>query len=1809
MKKRILSLLLAVITVFIVIPWGVLPIMAEGTDETGLSIEDMEVGKLYSAVFDYSEYVDTYLYKQEEGGPFEEYETTVMKNELPQDLIVMLVEEGAYYLYITNEDWPTKHEPYRFVDHNELIILGEYVAPVTVTYNGQPVDEITLYEDGKMPLVAAQPEEVTGSVIWAWEILVDPASNTWATVYDKTTNVCDVTYALVLNVLDENGCAKVRAVAMQGGDEYKSSPITVRMKYAPKPMDTTYQNLSTGVAPAAASESGNPTPLVATRSRNSGIMLLAAGDTSTERITITVNFIKVRPDGTQAQAAYPDIRTLKIGYDAYTVTLPAVLGYYPSMTAPSNPYDFAKNPAKDASFTSVSIPEGKTADENINVYYYPGEAKYTVYHYIKNVYDDNYTQYGDPITNTGTVDKAVPDCQIEITGFHHLYYEHADVAADGSTVIEIYYDREYFAVLFDLVKEGAYGQENLYVQYGTVVGINDPKCAGWNFSSWTVKEDEKGNYSDLAAGVTNKIEIKSAVTYQANWVGVATTYSVVYWLENANDGNYSIWHTETKNSTSGHYEKWDGVIPSAVKSKEEYNFVTLNTTKTNEEMLKKSNEGVLIEGDGSSTVNVFFNRRTYIINFNAVADESFTHDHTNTNDPCQFNAIYCTDPKHTTHVHTDACGAISCGITEHKHTPECCDTHVHGVQCYSNDADMLESLKPILQQTISDAVKEKHKNDKFFGFSVGDFVSYIVNSTTNESSTQAATDVAATLSSAAPPQNLQNGYVYVLTNVKVHYEGSGRIFGIFPISDSGDVYIDVPAIYIDNGNDDKTDDWYYYNGQLNDGEIQEADSCDLPYHDHTSGCTYGTKCTLTEHVHVNTCYASCTDTAAQHTATCYGYVCSIPVYDSTANATVIRLQAKYGQDITAYLPYYLELYAYGLHKDGEANFRGWKYAGTGWADTGETRYVKHVTMVEELCYSQGVTATAVYDATATNAYVLYYLFESFDQTSGAKDFALDGTARQQLNGTWYDADPTHIQLVMWPTAGGLVDGGQKVIDGVTFIDTTDNPMRRTLNLTIGTITTETLNAYFYGRNEVTSVLHNGGDVILRVPTGSKPNPLKYGFSLGDFAAALKGSSDYGNFDMENVPYPDSLEAGAYIFNGWYTTPYQSEYTKVDFTTDTFPVGELNLYALWDPITRYVEVYEDATLSTRFDNHGEQAVGHRSYAVEPDYTLSSYAKNSYRFNGWFYVDPATGEETAFLFNFPVTQDLKIYAKWTSQQVVNYRINYVTKVDGVYVPVANSLVGTAIAGQNKTFRALGGSSLYADYQEGFFPQVGSHTVQMLYTKDETGNVLVNEYNFVYDEVEEVSYWVKYVDAKNGEELIATVKNETRKAGVTELFVPIDGYSVDQYSKSLILSSTDQATNNVITFYYTENEEETIVTAPWVINHLIQNADGTYSVYKYESGSGQVLADHSDIYYGTVLTDITGYSFAKADVETRELQNGSVVSVTIPQESLQYIEQGGAKKYGYELNEYGMEINLYYDRVNVSYTVQYKDVNTGELFYSYVVESENSVPHGDTVTVDLDQQQHMKIVLNEGCQLTDESTQRSLTLYIDESRNVIVFYYQTFQSTFVYQIVCDDADSGVGLSMSRETIDAGSDGVLSGVTPYESANYYFAGWYADEACTTPVVAGTHAVTLVDNHLTPIKTQFTYTDDNGQETSGNLYLGTTYYALFLPRSANLTVKVTSGQNDAFILTLTGKEGTLAAGMTFSVAVQDGVAKTITNVPVGTYIVTADANWSWRYGAISQEVAVVVKDGGSIEINVSPDANSKWLDGSGYDQTLYPTN
>lgn len=436
-------------------------------------------------------------------------------------------------------------------------------------------------------------------------------------------------------------------------------------------------------------------------------------------------------------------------------------------------------------------------------------------------------------------------------------------------------------------------------------------------------------------------------------------------------------------------------------------------------------------------------------------------------------------------------------------------------------------------------------------------------------------------------------------------------------------------------------------------------------------------------------------------------------------------------------------------------------------------------------------------------------------------------------------------------------------------------------------------------------------------------------------------------------YPNDMEPNGYEFAGWYTTPQCFEGSKVDFTTKTMPASDVTLYAKWAPKTHTVRVFKTVDMTEQIGD--SQSVPHGSLGKAPE----EPSNGKYVFAGWFYMDGT--EKKAFDFNnMPVNRDLDIFAEWSSKTAVKYTIHY-TLADGTLI--ADDTVGSTLAGTSKTFTAKAGNQLYADYQEGYFPNTNSHTILM----DIDGK---NEFTFVYKQMENVPYTVRYLEKSTGKVLHEEKRVENnKKSVVTETFVPITGYMPDAYQKRLVLSANSE--ENVLEFLYTKDSEN----AYYMIVHWVQNLEGDgYTEYRTIQSPGKI---------GNIITEeplsIAGFTYNEGK---------STASGTITAE--------------------GLVLNLYYDRNMYSYTVKYLEAGTDkELSDSKV--SSASYRYGTVVSEEA--------INIPGYKLVSEP-HKTLTINNRTDGNVIKFYYQEQNVTINYIPVPSDwVDSNNKLTPQKQ------------------------------------------------------------------------------------------------------------------------------------------------------------------------------------------------
>ena len=492
--------------------------------------------------------------------------------------------------------------------------------------------------------------------------------------------------------------------------------------------------------------------------------------------------------------------------------------------------------------------------------------------------------------------------------------------------------------------------------------------------------------------------------------------------------------------------------------------------------------------------------------------------------------------------------------------------------------------------------------------------------------------------------------------------------------------------------------------------------------------------------------------------------------------------------------------------------------------------------------------------------------------------------------------------------------------------------------------------FYYTRNSYKLTFNNGYENI-------RTESVKYEAPLGTYASYEPDVPD------------GAYESGSVTFGGWYLNPECSgEEYKLD--EHTMPADNVLLYAKWVPVQHTVRFYltEDAEAVYTPANAAAASftVAHGSTLNEAyvnanltvDAMNTAKPNGDYKFVVWYYYNK-DGVKKYFDPSMQVREDMTLYGEWSSDTLKEYTVQFVLK-DDHNTKVAPDLTGSGLAGTTKTFNAKGGTELFKDYQEGYFPTVKS---QSLLLNIESDSLVIT---FEYVQADEVPYTVKYINKETGTSefdgvtVPDKVVSDNRKAVVTETFKVISGYMPDAYQKRLVVTVDGE---NILYFYYTKDDQH----AYYKITHyteLSTAADGTtnWTVYRTSEAPGDI----GTRYTASPLT-IRGYEY----VRTEYVSNG----VAIPAD--QITDDGAMLPVG------GLEINLYYVRSEYPYQVRYLEKGTNNVLhepkngtgkYGEVI-SENAIDIPNYVALD--------------------PTSKTLDIQIEEDNvakvNIITFYYE--------------------------------------------------------------------------------------------------------------------------------------------------------------------------------------------------------------------------
>ena len=189
-----------------------------------------------------------------------------------------------------------------------------------------------------------------------------------------------------------------------------------------------------------------------------------------------------------------------------------------------------------------------TEDVAVTLYYVAGKGKYTVNHYHQNLENDEYTLDRSDIVVNGDIDAYTEAVADIVPGYHCKGVEQSTIAADGTTKVDIYYDRDFYTVVFD-VNGGVNGPKPIYAKFGTTFeadSIQKPTREGYTFLGWSPV-------------LSDTVTIEKNITYVAQWQAEKgqADYTIVLWGQNANDDEYSYLSSHEAWGNVGNQVTWN----------------------------------------------------------------------------------------------------------------------------------------------------------------------------------------------------------------------------------------------------------------------------------------------------------------------------------------------------------------------------------------------------------------------------------------------------------------------------------------------------------------------------------------------------------------------------------------------------------------------------------------------------------------------------------------------------------------------------------------------------------------------------------------------------------------------------------------------------------------------------------------------------------------------------------------------------------------------------------------------------------------------------------------------------------------------------------------------------------------------------------------------------------------------------------------------------------------------------------------------------------------------------------------------------
>ena len=426
----------------------------------------------------------------------------VSETDVPSGLLLVITN---YYLSAKGDLWykvtaapshtlPQKLQEYPWIyQDNVNRPLGESITIHNTAVNavfdadGNSVSSVVMSAYDEVELTC--DTSLQGKIDYQWQIKID---NEWIDIYGQTRQKITVTAGLLVNAFEDEFEADIRCITKSGSKSVVGEAIRIKME--PYVQTESY----------ALRSAYNATP--------------AAEDDEYRYITVRYLFENGE------EAANPFVaKVLKNEALSVTVDFPTVQGYKP----------YYQEERQD----SLIIDE-VVGTENITytVYYKPTDVEYHIDVYFQNVEDDGYT-FQSTETLMGLTGSKVPLKTATYEGMYELLHDTPTIAANGSTRIEVRFNRLYYITRIEL--DGGYGVYSTYARYGTKLSdnIGTPIRPGYSFVGW---DDISSGTGDGIADVIPDTVSAGDRHFKAIWKENPTAeVRIAFWGENPNDESYS----------------------------------------------------------------------------------------------------------------------------------------------------------------------------------------------------------------------------------------------------------------------------------------------------------------------------------------------------------------------------------------------------------------------------------------------------------------------------------------------------------------------------------------------------------------------------------------------------------------------------------------------------------------------------------------------------------------------------------------------------------------------------------------------------------------------------------------------------------------------------------------------------------------------------------------------------------------------------------------------------------------------------------------------------------------------------------------------------------------------------------------------------------------------------------------------------------------------------------------------------------------------------------------------------------------------